>query len=392
MSTAIDIAVRAAEALVANHSGLRATAATEPRLVSSLRARASACGVDLDNYVATLARDPEERQALLELLTVQETSFFRDGAQFDALIRQIVPRTTGPVVIWSAGCATGQEPYSIAMALDEAGVRDWWVVATDVSRQAIERTRLGFYRPSELRGLSPARAGRYLQRVDDGFRIVPELRERITTYHHNLATDEQIVGRASCNAVFCRNVFIYLRRDRVSAALGRIHDSLATKGVLLLGGSETLGRDDARFRLTRFGDAFGYERVDAQKVAPFFDAASAPAAPARPGPVRSPRPVALPTGEELRHDGESASRVGDHTEAAICFRKAIYLDKDDLAAHLGLAFSLEAQGHHDASQRAFKAAQVALARVDADHLGPMLEGYAADTIRVVLAAKLRGVD
>ena len=386
----VDSARRAAETIVAERFGLRASAATEPRLVSSLQQRAAARGVTIDAYVDRLDRDSEEIQALLELLAVQETSFFRDAPHIDALVRQVLPRTRGPVVVWSAGCATGQEPYSIAMALDEAGVRDWWVVASDVSRRAVARTKAGIYRPNELRGLSPARAGRYLERHGDGYRVVGELRDRVTTVHHNLAVDEPPVGRGAANAVFCRNVFIYMRRERVTACLGRIDERLGPRGVLFLGGSETLGRSDPRFRLTRFGDVFAYERVDpAMAVAPLPLPATAPASPVPPVPVVvAVAPLPLPTSDELRREGETSSRRGDHAAAAAAFRKAVYLDADDVAAHLGLGFSLEALGDADAGHRAFVAAQAALDRAGAESLGAVLEGYAADTVRLVLATKV----
>jgi tetratricopeptide (TPR) repeat protein len=278
------------------------------------------------------------------------------------------------------------------MALDEAGVRDWWIVASDVSERALARTKAGRFRANEMRGLSPARAGRYLQRSDDGYRIVPELRERITTVHHNLASDEPPVGRGACNAVFCRNVFIYLRRERVTQCLGRIHERLAPRGVLLLGGSETLGRSDPRFRLSRFGEVFAYERIEPSLAIAPVAPAVAPASSARPAPLVAPKQsqIPLPTGEALRRDGESASRRADHTAAAAAFRKAVYLDRDDVAAHLGLGFSLEALGDADAGHRAFLAAQAALDRADAEHLGAVLEGYAAETVRLVLAAKIGG--
>ena len=389
-SSVVDAARRAAETIVAEQIGLRASAATEPRLVSSLLQRAAVRGVDVAEYVEQLDGDSDEIQALLELLTVQETSFFRDASHIDALVRHVVPRTTGPVVVWSAGCATGQEPYSIAMALDEAGVRDWWVVASDVSRRAIARTKAGIYRPNELRGLSPARAGRYLERHPDGYRVVAELRDRITTVHHNLAVDEPPVGTGACNAVLCRNVFIYMRRDRVTASLGRIHDRLAPRGVLFLGGSETLGRSDPRFRLARLGEVFAYERVDPSLPVPPVPA-TAPASPMPPKlVVIAPPALPLPTGEELRREGEAAARRGDHAAAVTAFRKAVYLDGDDVAAHLGLGFSLESLGDADAGLRAFVAAQAALDRVDADALGNALEGYAAETVRLVLAAKVGG--
>src|SRR5690242_352701 len=106
--TVVDGARRAAEAIVADRIGLRASAATEPRLVSSLVQRAAARGVDVDTYVEQLDGDDDELQALLELLTVQETSFFRDASHIDAFVRHVLARNPGPVIVWSAGCATGQ--------------------------------------------------------------------------------------------------------------------------------------------------------------------------------------------------------------------------------------------------------------------------------------------
>jgi chemotaxis protein methyltransferase CheR len=384
-------ALQRAEAVVEEQTGLRPSSATELRLASSLQRRATARGLELDDYVERLSVEPLERQALLDLVTVQETSFFRDGGQLDALVRRIVPRAQAPIVIWSAGCATGQEPYSLAMALDEAGVQDWWIVASDLSAHACARTRGARYSKAELRGLSPARAGRYLQRVDGEWEIVPELRERVTVVHQNVATDLPPVGRGSCTAAFCRNVFIYLSRARVRSCLDRIHARLRPGGALFVGGSETLGNDE-RFAAVRIGDVFAYVR-------PERNAPSVPRAANTPTPVVAPPAVVrrlrrptepLPTGAELRHAGERAARAGAHAEAATFFRRAAYLDQDDVAAHLGLGFSLEALGHADAGRRAFGAAQVALDRADHDDLAVTLEGYGAEAVRVVLAAKLGG--
>jgi len=396
-----------AEAVVEEQVGLRPSPATELRMASSIQRRATARGLELDAYVERLRIEPAERQALLDLVTVQETSFFRDGGQLEALVRRVVPASTAPIVVWSAGCATGQEPYSLAMALDEAGVRDWWIVASDLSADACARTRRAWYREPELRGLSPARAGRYLRRVDGGWEIVPELRERVTVVHQNIATDLPPVGRGACTAVFCRNVFIYLSRDRVRTCLDRIYERLRPNGALFLGGAETLGHDP-RFAAVRMGDVFAYTRDEPAADARTIRAVSSVDATGsgRADSVRrartehpagrrlalvtesAPATPPLPTGVELRRAGEAAARRGAHTEAASAFRRAVYVDPDDVAAHLGLGFSLEALGHPDAGRRAFAAAQVALDRADNDELVAALEGYGAEAVRVVLAAKL----
>jgi chemotaxis protein methyltransferase CheR len=395
-------ALQRAEAVVEEHVGLRPSPATELRMASSIQRRATARGLELDAYVERLSAEPAERQALLDLVTVQETSFFRDGGQIEAVVRRVIPAASAPIVLWSAGCATGQEPYSLAMALDEAGVRDWWIVASDLSADACARTRRAWYREHELRGLSHARAGRYLRRVDGGWEIVPELRERVTVVHQNIATDLPPVGRGACTAVFCRNVFIYLSRDRVRACLDRIHERLRPDGALFVGGSETLAHDP-RFTAVRMGDVFAYtrSRPDAAATVAADDRRVPDAASVRRSRAQHPAgrrlalvtesaPVAppLPSGAELRRAGEAAARRGAHAEAASAFRRAAYVDPDDVAAHLGLGFSLEALGHPDAGRRAFAAAQVALERADSEDLAIALEGYGAEAVRVVLAAKL----
>ena len=376
-----ELALRAAEAVVAEHAGLRASAATEPRLASSLRDRATIRGVDLGGYVRLLADDADERQALLDLVTVPETSWFRDGQQIEAFVRHVVARPEAPVLVWSVGCATGQEPYSLAIALDEAGIREWRVVASDVSQHAVARTREATYARSELRGLSPARAGRYLQRTHDRFTVTGELRDRVLVFHHNLAVDDPPVGWGTCTAVFCRNLLIYVCRDRIAACLARIRERLAPDGLVFLGAAETLG-PAAQLTVVRLGDVFAYAPPARPTTSPATPAA---AAPMRPAPLRrSP----MPAGDDLRRHGEEASRRGDHAAAVIAFQRAVYIDRNDVAAHLGLGFSLEALGDGAAGHRAFLAARDALDRVGAARAADAVEGYGADAVRVVLAAKL----
>src|SRR5207237_10644050 len=126
-----------------------------------LRDEVAACGQDLAGYVASLAVDPGARQRLYDRLTVQETAFFRHPGQFQALAERVLPGIDGPALIWSAGCSNGQEPYSLAMVLDEQAVGGS-VIATDVSTHALRRTSAGSYGSRELMGLSPARRARYL--------------------------------------------------------------------------------------------------------------------------------------------------------------------------------------------------------------------------------------
>ena len=148
-------AVRVAENLVAERTGMRVTDGLRERLTACLDGAARASGRTLEGHVAGLAGDPGAFQQLLDRVTVQETGFFRHPDQFAALAREVLPALDGPVVVWSAGCANGQEAYSLAMELAASGLPDWRVVATDISATAVARARAGRYSSTELAGLPP---------------------------------------------------------------------------------------------------------------------------------------------------------------------------------------------------------------------------------------------
>lgn len=374
-----------AAGVLAQRAGLRTTQATRARLESSVRLRASGCGMSIERYVDNLRRQPAEVQLLIDGLTVQETSFFRDSAHIDALLWHIVPHRPGPVVVWSAGCATGQEPYSIAMALEEAKVPDWRIVATDLSRPAVERTREGLYGESELRGLSAARRGRYLRREGLMWRMDDRLRERVTVSHHNLLTDPVPLSGTEATAVFCRNVFIYLQRESITGFLGRLTPHLSPGGVLFVGASESLWQVPAGFSLVQLGGAFAYRRDGPDRSEPEPRPSPQPLVlPIDPPAVAEPAPVAVLTVAPCA-EGNEAERT-----AVEQFRREAYLDPDDPVAHLQLGLSLEAAGDDNAGRRAFRAALAALDRTDESIVETRLEGYTVGALRTMLDAKLAG--
>lgn len=364
--------------VLAARTGLRTTVATRARLESSVRQRATLVGCTIHEYAADRVHNAVETQALIDLVTVQETSFFRDPAHIDALLWHVVSRRSGPVVVWSAGCATGQEPYSIAMALDEAGVDDWRIVATDLSRIAVERTAAGRYTENELRGLSAARRGRYLRAEGGVWQVDARIRERITVERHNLLTDPIPLAPCEATAVFCRNVFIYLDRQRIAGFLGRLRRHLVHQGVLFLGGSESLWHVPDGYALDRVGGAFAYRAADA-------------ATPATPEPVRGRTRVAdagAPAFPRAEAPVAAAALAAPERSAVQESRRAVYLHPDDPLAHLQLGLSLQAEGDEHASHRAFRAARAALDRTDVSLLEPRLEGYRIGALRTLLDAKV----
>lgn len=382
MSAADQLA--AAGRSIARHTGLSASGAGTARLESRLRDRSAALGMTIDDYVARLDRDPDETQNLVDHLTIQETSFFRDEYHFEALVRSVLPGTRGPVTVWSAGCATGAEPYSLAMALDEAGVDDFRVVATDISRPAIERVRAGWYRESELRGLSAARRGRYLSRAGDGWEIDAGLRARVEATHHNLLVDPVPSAPGELLAVFCRNVFIYLERARITSFLETLRPNLTEDGVVFVGGSESIWAVPEGYRLDRIGDAFCYRSTRRCAISP-----AAPPLQPRPRPPSPPKRAAAPT----RRPEAAPATVLERPESEVeRHRRAVYSAPDDVLAHVRLALALESEGDLPAAHRAFRAALNTLTGADERQVEVGLEGYDIATLRTMLERKLEEED
>lgn len=204
---------------------------------------------------ARTRRDEKLIWQITDALTTNETFFFRDKTPFDLLRETALPtllQKRGPKArlrIWCAAASTGQEPYSIAMILDELrasgrGV-DAEIVATDISDRVLEKARAGLYSQFEVqRGLPAPLLCRYFEKAGDLWRISDRLRSMVRYQRHNLLEDCRALGRF--DIVFCRNVLIYFEPDVKRSALERIASCTAEDGYLLLGAAETvMGITDA---------------------------------------------------------------------------------------------------------------------------------------------------
>ena len=187
---------------------------------------------------------------MTEALTINETSFFRDKTLFQTFADQLLPRLvaaradTRRLRIWCAGCSTGQEPYSIAMLIDERmrQLPGWHVeiVATDLSRPVIEAARQGRYSQFEVqRGLPVTLLLRHFHRSGESWQINDDLRGRIAFSTLNLMESFKSLGRF--DIIFCRNVLIYFDATTKARVLGNLSDALVDDGVLALGGAERVG-------------------------------------------------------------------------------------------------------------------------------------------------------
>ncbi len=201
-----------------------------------------------------------------DVLTVQETFFWREVDQIRALAEVIVPchfdvSPDRPLRIWSVPCATGEEPLSIAMALDERGHLGRWpieIVATDISQGAIEKARLGLYRERAFRNLPEPLKARYFSREGDLWRVDPGLHSHISWGVSNLLDEGAVATLASSNVIFCRNVFIYFTKQTISRVVSLFHQNMPTPGYLFVAASESLLRLNTPFDLQEIGGAFVY--------------------------------------------------------------------------------------------------------------------------------------
>ncbi len=204
---------------------------------------------------------------VVNALSVQETYFWREVDQMEALSRFILPELVRsvpdrPVRIWSVPCATGEEPLTIAMMLEENGWFDRAAIeihASDASSAAIEKARAGRYRERSFRAVPPGLRNKFFVPADGCWIPVPRLRDRITSWSVvNLMSREEIAPYARSPVVFCRNAFIYFSPHAVSAVVNALADAMPTPSFLLTGASESLLRVTDRFMLEDVGRAFVY--------------------------------------------------------------------------------------------------------------------------------------
>jgi chemotaxis protein methyltransferase CheR len=203
---------------------------------------------------------------VLDALSVPETYFWREIDQIHALAHHIVPellrRSRQPIRIWSAPCATGEEPLTIAMMLEEAGWFDRAAIeihAGDGSPTAIAKARAGRYRQRSMRTLPPELREKYFVAEGDTFTPRPELSRRVSSWSVvNLMQPEEIAPFARSPIVFCRNAFIYFSPQSVRRVVENLANEMPAPGYLCVGASESLLNVTTRFSLEEIDGAFVY--------------------------------------------------------------------------------------------------------------------------------------
>jgi chemotaxis protein methyltransferase CheR len=401
----------------------------------------------IEQYGELLAEESavgrQERERLLVRFSTDESYFFRDPGQFDLLATTLLPElierraNERRLRIWSAGCANGEEPYSLAMLVDELSeqLAGWSVLilGTDISAAALEKARRGIYGDWSFRALDAVRKQRYFRRHGGQWQIDSRLRDRVTFCRGDLVRDrfpDADAGLADFDLILCRNVFIYLDAGAVAAISAKFAESLSEGGYLLTAHSELFGHDTAPLRVRMHPQSAVYQKVapgEAPPALPEKEMAAEPlpqpraarlpriALPAKPAPERKPAIAPAPDASQLiesawRHADRGrrdeaarecrraidaapfdprpyhllallAQERGEPAEAIALLKKAVYLDPSQVAASLELAALLAQAGEPEAARRTYQAARAALAKLPAEaRVPPFGEATAAEAL------------
>lgn len=301
--------------LIHRHSGIYLEESKLDSLRISLVTRATRLGYGtFGEYYDVLDRDEREFNELLNLVTINETSFFRFPAQFDALRDQVLPeimasRPAGKrdLRVWSAGCSTGEEPYTLSMlTLDMAlGISGWnpQILGTDVSTKALGRARAGVYGRRAMMNVAPDVVERHFDPTPAGdFRVNDRVRSQVDFGYQNLIKEPYPLSlMGNWDVIFCRNVTIYFRIESTRRVVRNFYDSLNDGGYLFIGHSETLTSISDDFEALEVGGVFLYRKPPAKPLFPV---------------TRTPRVTSSNRSPQSGPRGFTADRAGVRTPAA----------------------------------------------------------------------------
>ena len=413
-----------------------------PDLERGLRGAAEELGFagveECARALAFAALGQRQIDALAAHLTIGETYFFRDPAVFKALRQQVFPALVREregrakrLRIWSAGCCTGEEPYSIAIALREAlpDIDDWRVtiLATDINPRFLHKAVAGIYGPWSFRGVpDDTRSTWFHPRAEGRFEVVPEVREMVTFACLNLVEDvwpSLATGTNAMDLIVCRNVLMYFATERVRQVLAGFQRALVPDGRLIVSPTEASRELFAGFPPAENpGIALFRKQAPPTPPTPATPARPAAAAPravpaVRPAPVARALPVAArdhaAEARRLANDGHLTGALaacdralagerlvpahhylrgiilleqGIAAGAVTALRRALYLDPDFALAHFTLGHVLLRQGRQTDARRSFANARALLRACAPDALPPESEGLTASRLLAILTS------
>lgn len=349
---------------------------------------------DPRRYAAHLADSAEELEALIDDVVVSETWFFRGGKVFSFLADHIRTATASaaspPFRILSAPCSSGEEPYSLVIALIEAGVprERWTMEGIDLSLRILDRARRGIYRALAFRETPEELKRKYFRKHEDGWELDSSVRGLVRFRQGNLLDPELLAGAVAYDLIFCRNLLIYLHDEARMRVLANLDRLLAPQGLLCMGHAEPWTLLDRRFRTAGPHSYFLFERAQATGETPVPPAkkprakrrASFLSRPASASPAVSVPVIPVDRLAQARQEADAGaldkalqscqahlsvaqpsapaySLLGvihqarkDRTQAIDCFRKALYLDPQHEEALLHLLLLYQESGDEAAAK------------------------------------------
>ncbi|NLL45977.1 MAG: protein-glutamate O-methyltransferase CheR [Clostridiales bacterium] len=227
----------------------------EARLSNTLRAKGIS---SFDQYLRVLKSDNtgEEITTFLNKITTNYSYFAREADHFDFLAKTVLPqlakRPKRELRIWSAGCSSGQEPYTLAMVIDQyfgdqKGLWDTAILATDISTNVLGKAQLGIYPLKDIENLPATWKSKYFTKVgEDSYQVVPKIRKEVIYRLFNLM--DPINFKKPFDVIFCRNVMIYFDKTTTNQLIERFYNATAEGGYLFIGHSETIDRTKSKYK------------------------------------------------------------------------------------------------------------------------------------------------
>ncbi|HNQ74376.1 MAG TPA: CheR family methyltransferase [Verrucomicrobiota bacterium] len=308
------------EALLRRHIGLEATAIGPGRIRQTIQQRMARRGLkSIAEYEQHLYESPAELDCLIEAVVVTETWFFRDRAPFDAFARMVTEtwrpqHPTQTLRILSVPCSSGEEPFSAAMILADAGIAPdaFQIDAMDISQHALTRAARAVYSNNSFRGANLDFRQRHFQQVKGGFALNPVLRRSVSFQRANVLDAGFLASTPPYDFIFCRNLLIYFDRFTQASVLAKLHRSLAPDGVLFVGPAEVPIATRCGFTNLRLPLAFACHKSASAagrrcRRPPRSTASPGPLDGGAGSPIPLVRPMLLP----------QASTSGPHRDAAV---------------------------------------------------------------------------
>ena len=243
----------------------------EKRLARRLALHQLGSYKDYYHFLKYNRKKDQELSDIMDVLTTNETYFFREMFQLKAFTDEILPelkkakekRGDRSLRIWSAGCSSGEEPYTIAMLLLEMGAcKDWRVeiIGTDICHKVLQQARKALYGRSSFRTTDEQYVRRFFVEQDTSYRVADEVKELVTISHLNLFDQNRMALLGKMDVIFCRNVIIYFDQAAKKRVIESFHKSLDDDGFLLLGHSESLMNISTAFSLRHLKNDMVYQK------------------------------------------------------------------------------------------------------------------------------------